>query len=58
MDKGDLKKTLLFSLPFPAALLVKQGSVPASILVLALFGGYMVAAQYLLYREKTAGGKK
>ena len=58
MDKGDLKKTLLFSLPFPAALLVKQGSVPASILVLALFGGYMVAAQYLLYRKKTAGEKK
>ena len=58
MDKGDLKKTLLFSLPFPAALLVKQGSVPASILVLALFGGYMVAAQYLLYRGKTAGEKK
>ncbi|HBW21949.1 MAG: hypothetical protein A2X28_01875 [Elusimicrobia bacterium GWA2_56_46] len=55
---GPLKLALLLALPFPLALLVKnpQGSIPVSILILALFGAYMAAGQYLLYKKQNAGG--
>lgn len=58
MDAGPLKQALLLALPFPLALLVKnqEGSLSVSILVLAVFGGYMLAGQYRLYKKQVPGG--
>lgn len=56
MNPGSLKTALLLALPFPLALLVEnpQGSILVSIVVLAVFGGYMTAGQYILYRKQAA----
>ena len=57
MGASSLKLALLLALPFPLALLVKNphGSMPVSIFVLAVFGAYMTAGQYILYRKQESG---
>ena len=55
INRKELRLALLLSLPLPLALLVPGGSLPLSIGVLAVFGAYLLWAQYLLYRR--AGGE-
>jgi len=51
---APIKLALLLALPFPLALLIKNpgGSISVSILALAVFGSYMLAGQYLLYKRQ------
>jgi len=58
LGRKGLRLALLLSIPFPLALLIKNsnGDVVVSILVLALFGGYMGIAQYFLYSKRPQGG--
>ena len=58
LDLGSLKLCLLLALPFPLALLVRNGagSVLTAGGVLLAMGAYFLAAQYLLYRRASAAG--
>jgi hypothetical protein len=58
VDFGSIRMAAMLALPFPLALLVKngRGSILTACAVLLVFGSYFMFAQYLLYRKTASAG--